>query len=131
MPRASSSSSAGCMRSRSDSEPTTTPTSGLDMGDGCSDVSPVLGPRERDQLHGRVGRLPGIGDRITHAGDVEDPPAVRHEVVAVPHGGRILDVTGVGDSVSDAREAAYAAVQLISFAGAQYRTDIAAAVAHV
>jgi len=55
----------------------------------------------------------------------------RHGDNLVTNGGRILNVTGVGDSVSDAREAAYAAVQLISFAGVKYRTDIAAAVAHV
>jgi len=55
----------------------------------------------------------------------------RHGDNLVTNGGRILNVTGVGDSVSDAREAAYAAVQLISFAGVKYRKDIAAAVAHV
>jgi len=65
------------------------------------------------------------GALVFHAG------TARHGDDLVTNGGRILDVTGVGDSVSDAREAAYAAVQLISFAGAQYRTDIAAAVAHV
>jgi phosphoribosylamine--glycine ligase len=54
----------------------------------------------------------------------------RHGDHLVTNGGRILNVTGVGDSVSDAREAAYAAVQLISFAGVKYRTDIAAAVTH-
>ena len=40
-------------------------------------------------------------------------------------GGRVLNVTGTGDSVSEARERAYAAVELIDFPGAQYRRDIA------
>jgi phosphoribosylamine---glycine ligase len=39
--------------------------------------------------------------------------------------GRVLNVTGTGDSVSEARECAYAAVELIDFPGAQYRQDIA------
>jgi phosphoribosylamine---glycine ligase len=40
-------------------------------------------------------------------------------------GGRVLNVTGVGDSVSDARDRAYGAVDLIDFPGARYRHDIA------
>ncbi len=43
-------------------------------------------------------------------------------------GGRILSVTGTGDSVAAAREAAYRAVELVSFEGARFRSDIAAAV---
>jgi phosphoribosylamine--glycine ligase len=48
----------------------------------------------------------------------------------VTNGGRILNVTATGDSVTDARERAYAACELISFPGMRYRRDIAA-VAHV
>jgi phosphoribosylamine--glycine ligase len=47
----------------------------------------------------------------------------------VTNGGRILNVTAVGDSLADARERAYAAAARISFPGAKYRRDIAAAVA--
>jgi phosphoribosylamine--glycine ligase len=43
----------------------------------------------------------------------------------VTSGGRILSVTSTGPTVADARERAYAAVELISFDGAQYRRDIA------
>jgi phosphoribosylamine--glycine ligase len=46
----------------------------------------------------------------------------------VTNGGRILSVTGVGPSVSDARDRAYAAVAKIGFDGALYRTDIASTV---
>jgi phosphoribosylamine--glycine ligase len=48
----------------------------------------------------------------------------------VTNGGRILNVTGRGDTVADARERAYAACEMISFPGMRYRKDIAA-VTHV
>jgi phosphoribosylamine--glycine ligase len=44
----------------------------------------------------------------------------------VTNGGRILSVTATGDTVPDTREAAYAAVERIEFAGARYRRDVAA-----
>jgi phosphoribosylamine---glycine ligase len=50
--------------------------------------------------------------------------AVRNGIV-VTHGGRILSVTATGHTVSVARGRAYEAVELISFAGARYRRDIA------
>jgi len=46
------------------------------------------------------------------------------------NGGRILNVTGVGDNVAAARDRAYAACDLISFPGMRYRRDIAS-LAHV
>src|SRR6266576_2986797 len=61
MPRASSSSIAACMRGRSDSEPTTIPTSGLDMDHRC-DVAPVPHAREGDVLAGRVRPLACLRD---------------------------------------------------------------------
>jgi phosphoribosylamine--glycine ligase len=45
----------------------------------------------------------------------------------ITNGGRILSVTATAPSVPAARERAYQAVDLISFDGAQFRTDIAAA----
>jgi phosphoribosylamine--glycine ligase len=45
----------------------------------------------------------------------------------VTNGGRILSVTAVGPGVEEARERAYAAVSKVSFQGARFRTDIAAA----
>ena len=41
-------------------------------------------------------------------------------------GGRILNVTGVGDTLEEARARAYEACERISFPGARYRRDIAA-----
>ena len=48
----------------------------------------------------------------------------------VSAGGRVLDVTGVGASVGEARERAYRAVDLIEFAGVQYRRDVALRAVH-
>jgi phosphoribosylamine---glycine ligase len=44
----------------------------------------------------------------------------------VTNGGRILSVTAVDSTLAGARDRAYAAVDLIAFDGAQFRTDIAA-----
>jgi phosphoribosylamine--glycine ligase len=44
----------------------------------------------------------------------------------VTNGGRILSVTATGPTLVDARDRAYAAVDLVSFEGAQFRRDIAA-----
>jgi phosphoribosylamine---glycine ligase len=59
------------------------------------------------------------GAIVFHAGT-----AVRGSAV-VTNGGRILDVTACGASVAEARANAYAACDLISFAGMRYRRDIA------
>ena len=59
------------------------------------------------------------GALVFHAGT-----AVR-EGKTVSAGGRVLNVTGLGSSVAEARERAYRAVELISFPGALYRRDVA------
>jgi phosphoribosylamine--glycine ligase len=57
---------------------------------------------------------------VTHAGTALD--AAGRVVTA---GGRVLNVTALGATVADAREAAYAAADMIDFAGKQMRRDIA------
>ncbi len=47
----------------------------------------------------------------------------------VTNGGRILTVTGLGNSIAEAREQAYAGVERIHFNGSRYRKDIALAAA--
>ena len=47
----------------------------------------------------------------------------------VTNGGRIVGVTGLGETVADARAAAYGAADLIEFEGARRREDIALAAA--
>jgi phosphoribosylamine--glycine ligase len=61
---------------------------------------------------------PGI--EVTHAGTAEGP---RGEIVTA--GGRVLNVTALDDDPEAAREAAYAAADLITFEGRQLRRDIA------
>jgi phosphoribosylamine--glycine ligase len=63
------------------------------------------------------------GALVFHAG------TARHGDRIVTNGGRILAVTGVGPTLADARELAYAACERIDFDGMQYRRDIAAAAA--
>jgi phosphoribosylamine---glycine ligase len=60
------------------------------------------------------------GALVFHAG------TALHGERLVTNGGRILGVTGLGETIAAARDAAYAAVSEIEFPGARYRTDIAA-----
>ncbi|MEA2294796.1 MAG: phosphoribosylamine---glycine ligase, partial [Solirubrobacteraceae bacterium] len=56
---------------------------------------------------------------IVHAGTAERDGAI------VTAGGRVLNVTALGDDARSAREAAYAAADMIAFDGRQLRRDIA------
>jgi phosphoribosylamine---glycine ligase len=60
------------------------------------------------------------GVEVTHAGTAERDGAV------VTAGGRVLNVTALGDGTQSARERAYAAADVIAFDGRQLRRDIAA-----
>jgi phosphoribosylamine---glycine ligase len=62
------------------------------------------------------------GVEVTHAGT-----ALRDGEV-VTAGGRVLNVTALGADVAAARDAAYAAADVVDFPGKQLRRDIAAAV---
>ena len=80
-------------------------------------------PARSDHAGARISGLEAAaatGALVFHAGT-----AVRDGAV-VTNGGRILSVTGTGATVADARARAYAAVELISFEGVQFRRDIAA-----
>jgi phosphoribosylamine--glycine ligase len=59
------------------------------------------------------------GALVFHAG------TALHDGELVTNGGRILDVTGVGETVAAARAAAYDGVARVHFAGMQFRRDIA------
>jgi phosphoribosylamine--glycine ligase len=58
--------------------------------------------------------------QVTHAGT-----ALREDGAVVTAGGRVLNVTSLGADPQAAREAAYAAADLIQFDGRQLRRDIA------
>ena len=59
------------------------------------------------------------GVEVTHAGTATSDGRV------VTAGGRVLNVTGMGAGPAEARDAAYAAADLITFEGRQLRSDIA------
>ena len=86
----------------------------------CGLLQPISGvPIGGVEVAGATGAL------VFHAGT-----ALRHgELVSA--GGRVLNLVGTGESLSEAREQAYAAVEQIDFPGAQFRTDIAAKAVHV
>ncbi len=75
-----------------------------------------------DYLRGDVitGLDAGTEDSVVfHAGTTRDGDRL------VTSGGRVLGVTGLADTLAQARERAYARVREIAFAGASYRSDIA------
>ena len=64
--------------------------------------------------------FPQGGVEVTHAGT-----ARREDGRIVTAGGRVLNVTALGRDAAAARDAAYAAADLITFEGRQLRRDIA------
>jgi phosphoribosylamine--glycine ligase len=80
---------------------------------------------------------PRTGDAISGVADAAALPGVQVLQAAtaltggpapalVTNGGRVLSVTATADTLGDARRRVYEAVARIEFAGAQFRTDIAA-----
>jgi phosphoribosylamine---glycine ligase len=67
-----------------------------------------------------LGELPA-GVEVTHAGT-----ARREDGAIVTAGGRVLNVTALGADAAAARDAAYAAAEMIDFEGRQMRRDIGA-----
>ncbi len=67
---------------------------------------------------GATGGAPAV--EVTHAG------TARTDAGVVTAGGRVLNVTALGVDPGSARDAAYAAAEMISFDGMQLRRDIAA-----
>ncbi|MGO1432050.1 MAG: phosphoribosylglycinamide synthetase C domain-containing protein, partial [Halomonas sp.] len=60
------------------------------------------------------------GCKVFHAGTAQN---VQGEVTTA--GGRVLCVTALGNSVSEAQQQAYQGVSAIQWAGVEYRRDIA------
>ena len=76
---------------------------------------PITGISDADAIDG-VSIL-HAGTRLSDSGEI------------LSNGGRVLSVTATGDSLSEARVRAYAALDCISLAGSHARRDIAAAAA--
>jgi phosphoribosylamine---glycine ligase len=84
-------------------------------------------PAERDigsPIDG-VDDAEALGAVVFHAG------TAMRDGQLVTSGGRILNVTGLGDTIEQARTRAYEACERISFPGARYRSDIAAKAVNV
>ena len=71
--------------------------------------SPIAGVEDAEEL----------GALVFHAG------TAMRDGQLVTSGGRILNVTGLGDTLEEARARAYEACERISFPGARFRRDIA------
>jgi phosphoribosylamine---glycine ligase len=69
-------------------------------------------PRTGDPIEGAEG--------LIHAGTKVDSAGVLRSA-----GGRVLCAVGVGETLADAREAAYEKARRVRLEGAHYRTDIA------
>jgi phosphoribosylamine--glycine ligase len=80
--------------------------------------------RRGDVINGLSSLSDASGVTVFHAGTARNPGGA-----LVTAGGRVLDVTATGVDVASARAHAYEATAKISWAGMQYRTDIAAAAA--
>jgi phosphoribosylamine--glycine ligase len=69
--------------------------------------------------------ISGIADAEALGALVFQAGTALRDATLVTSGGRILNVTGVGDDLDQARALAYEGAAAISFDGARYRTDIA------
>jgi phosphoribosylamine---glycine ligase len=67
----------------------------------------------------------GIADAEAQGAHVFHAGTALREGRLVSAGGRILDVTATGGSIAEARERAYAAIELIDLAGVHFRRDVA------
>jgi len=102
-------------------------------------VSPTFSSSAATTVVLAAGAYPEEGDRGSEITGVEDAEAsgalvfhagtARHGDRLVTNGGRILTVTGLGETVAGARTAAYDAAARIQFQGMRYRSDVAEAAA--
>jgi phosphoribosylamine--glycine ligase len=97
----------------------------LEVGDECSVTIALTAPRY--PLQGDSGTpIEGIADAEASGALVFHAGTALRDGRLVTNGGRILNVTALGDSLAAARTAAYTAAAHIDFPGMRFRTDIAA-----
>jgi len=89
-------------------------------------VTVVLAAPEYPERNDSGSTIEGVEEAVAGGALVFHAGTAIHGDRLVTNGGRILNVTGMGADLAAAREAAYAGAARISFAGARYRTDIAA-----
>ncbi|MGO9470816.1 MAG: phosphoribosylamine--glycine ligase [Isosphaeraceae bacterium] len=85
------------------------------------------GHYERDRVIQNIEQAESVPEvKVFHAGTTlrtDDLPARESRIVT--DGGRVLNVTAIGSSLSEAQARAYEAARAIKFAGGWYRHDIA------
>ena len=92
-------------------------------------VTVVLAAAGYPETGDRGSEIMGIEDAEAAGGLVFHAGTALQDDRLVTNGGRILGVTGLGDTIAGARRAAYGAASLIDFEGARRREDIALAAA--
>jgi phosphoribosylamine--glycine ligase len=88
--------------------------------DARTAVTVVLASRGYPASSSSGDVIEGLSDEVLHAGTAQRDGAI------VTNGGRVLNAVGLGEDREAARQAAYAAADLITFDGKTYRRDIAA-----
>jgi phosphoribosylamine--glycine ligase len=96
---------------------------------GSAAVTVVLASERYPDGGLRGGEITGVAEAEADGALVFHAGTARHGDRLVANGGRILAVTGLGPTLSAAREASYRAVDRIDFPEARCRRDIAAAAA--
>jgi phosphoribosylamine---glycine ligase len=99
---------------------------GVRIGPGASAAVTVVLAGGSYPEHGDVGTpIDGVADAEAAGALVFHAGTALKDGRLVTNGGRILNVTGLGETVDAARSAAYDAVSRIDFAGMRFRRDIA------
>jgi phosphoribosylamine---glycine ligase len=88
-------------------------------------VTVVLAAREYPERGDSGTPIEGIAEAEETGALVFQAGTALHDGRLVTNGGRILNVTALGDSIAAARGAAYDAAARIDFAGVRFRRDIA------
>ncbi len=101
---------------------------GLDLLPRCGTagaaVTVVVAGERYPEANDAGSPIDGVADAEKAGALVFHAGTALHGSTLVTNGGRILAVTGVAESLTDARATAYAGAELISFAGARYRRDV-------
>jgi phosphoribosylamine--glycine ligase len=89
-------------------------------------VTVVLAGRDYPERSDSGTPIDGIADAEAEGALVFHAGTALRDGRLVTNGGRILDVTGVAETIEAARDRAYRAAARIAFAGMRFRSDIAA-----
>jgi len=88
-------------------------------------VTVVLASRDYPERGDAGTTIDGVADAEATGALVFHAGTALHGTRLVTNGGRVLGVTGLGPSLAEARDAAYAGAGRIAFDGMQFRRDIA------